>query len=74
LPEVAKPLTFILYADKTKLSTSGTAKAYPVIARLANLPTDIRNGEGIGGGYVVGWLPVVCPNLCCTDTSLFVNR
>ncbi|KAG2110154.1 hypothetical protein BD769DRAFT_1630365 [Suillus cothurnatus] len=59
LPEGAKPLTFILYADKTKLSTSGTAKAYPVVARLANLPTDIRNGEGIGGGYVVGWLPVV---------------
>ncbi|KAG2363654.1 hypothetical protein BDR07DRAFT_1450592 [Suillus spraguei] len=59
LPEGAKPLTFILYADKTKLSTSGTAKAYPVVAWLANLPTDIRNGEGIGGGYVVGWLPVV---------------
>ncbi|KAG2356754.1 hypothetical protein BDR07DRAFT_1453323 [Suillus spraguei] len=59
LPEGAKPLIFKLYADKTKLSTSGTAKAYPVVTRLANLPTDICNGEGIGGGYVVGWLPVV---------------
>lgn len=59
LPPGAKPLAFILYADKTKLSTFGTMKGYPVIARLANLPTEIRNGEGIGGGYVVGWLPVV---------------
>ncbi|KAG1779158.1 hypothetical protein EV702DRAFT_1178670 [Suillus placidus] len=58
LPERAKPLAFILYANKTKLSSSGAAKAYPVVARLANLPTDICNGEGLGGGYVVGWLPV----------------
>ncbi|KAG1908935.1 uncharacterized protein F5891DRAFT_974216 [Suillus fuscotomentosus] len=58
LPD-AKPLTFILYADKMKLSSFSTAKGYPVIARLANLPTDIRNGQGTGGGYVVGWLPVV---------------
>ncbi|KAG1886830.1 uncharacterized protein F5891DRAFT_1132413 [Suillus fuscotomentosus] len=50
LPEGAKPLAFILYADKTKLSSFGTARGYPVVARLANLPTDIRNGEGIGGG------------------------
>ncbi|KAG1861504.1 hypothetical protein DFJ58DRAFT_715418 [Suillus subalutaceus] len=50
---------FILYADKTKLSSFGTVKGYPVIARLANLPTDIRNSQGIGGGYVVGWLPIV---------------
>ncbi|KAG1858282.1 hypothetical protein C8R48DRAFT_748763 [Suillus tomentosus] len=47
LPPDAKPLAFILYADKTKLSS------------FANLPTDIRNGQGTGGGYVVGWLPVV---------------
>ncbi|KAG1849526.1 hypothetical protein F4604DRAFT_1883786 [Suillus subluteus] len=47
LPDGAKPLAFILYADKTKLSS------------FANLPTDIRNGQGMGGGYVVGWLPVV---------------
>jgi len=32
---------------------------YPVVARCANLPTDIRNGNGVGGGRVVGWLPIV---------------
>lgn len=25
-----------------------------------NLPVGIWNGEGIGGGCVVGWLPIVC--------------
>ncbi|KAG1888884.1 uncharacterized protein F5891DRAFT_920355, partial [Suillus fuscotomentosus] len=59
LPPGAKPLAYILYADKTKLSSFGTAKGYPVYARLANLPTAIRNGRGTGGGYVVGWLPIV---------------
>ncbi|KAG0699084.1 hypothetical protein DFH29DRAFT_983675 [Suillus ampliporus] len=53
LPPGAKPLAFILYADKTKLSSFGTAKGYLVYARLANLPTKIRNGRGTGGGYVV---------------------
>ncbi|KAG2029665.1 hypothetical protein BDR03DRAFT_880244 [Suillus americanus] len=52
------PLCFILYADKTKLSTHGTVKGYPVMVRCANLPVHIRNGEGIGGGRVVGWLPI----------------
>ncbi|KAG1773661.1 hypothetical protein EV702DRAFT_1181089 [Suillus placidus] len=46
LPPGAKPLAYILYADKTKLSSFGTAKDYPVYARA-------------GGGYVVGWLPIV---------------
>ncbi|KAG1879315.1 hypothetical protein C8R48DRAFT_744923 [Suillus tomentosus] len=54
-----KPLAFILYADKTRLSSFGTVKGYPVVARLANLPTGIRNGRGTGSGYVVGWLPIV---------------
>ena len=49
----------ILYADKTRLSSFGTAKGYPVMVRIANLPKDIRNGEGIGGGRVVGFLPIV---------------
>jgi hypothetical protein len=52
-------LFFILYADKTRLSSFGTEKGYPVMARIANLPVDILNGEGIGGGQVVGWLPIV---------------
>ncbi|KAG1811595.1 hypothetical protein EV424DRAFT_1327573 [Suillus variegatus] len=57
--ENAVPFCFILYADKTKLSSHGTVKGYPVVVRCANLPVDIRNGEGFGGGRVVGWLPIV---------------
>lgn len=59
MPRQAKPLAFILYADKTKLSSFGHEKGYPMIARIANLPTSIRNGEGVGGGQVVAWLPIV---------------
>ncbi|KAG2157550.1 hypothetical protein DEU56DRAFT_722843 [Suillus clintonianus] len=55
----AKPLAFILYADKAKLSSFGREKGYPVIARIANLPASIRNGEVVGGGRVVAWLPIV---------------
>jgi hypothetical protein len=50
-----KPLTFIVYANKAKLSSFGHEQGYPVIARLANLPITIRNGNGVGGGRVVGW-------------------
>ncbi|EIW85524.1 hypothetical protein CONPUDRAFT_49167, partial [Coniophora puteana RWD-64-598 SS2] len=59
IPENAKPFAIILYADKAKLSTFGTQKAYPIIARCANLPASIRNGTGFAGGRVVGWLPIV---------------
>ncbi|THU88840.1 hypothetical protein K435DRAFT_679108, partial [Dendrothele bispora CBS 962.96] len=59
LPADGKPFLIILYADKSKLSSFGTQKGYPVIARCANLPSHIRNGVGIGGGRVVGWLPIV---------------
>jgi hypothetical protein len=31
-----------------------------VVARCANLPSGLRNGNGLGGGRVVGWLPIVC--------------
>jgi len=55
-----KLLAIILYADKTKLSSFGTAMGYPVIARIGNLPVDIQNGKGLGGGELVGWLPLVC--------------
>ncbi|KIK74298.1 hypothetical protein PAXRUDRAFT_791186, partial [Paxillus rubicundulus Ve08.2h10] len=55
----AAPFAFIIYADKTQLSSHGTIKGYPVIARLANLPVHICNGERFGGGCVVGWLPIV---------------
>jgi len=59
LPPNGKLLAFIIYADKTKLSSFGTAMGYPVIARIGNLPVDIRNGKGLGGGELVGWLPIV---------------
>ncbi|KAG1864363.1 hypothetical protein F4604DRAFT_1893404 [Suillus subluteus] len=59
LPPGGKPLAFVLYADKTRLSSFGTARGYPVVACLANLPVDICNGQGVGSGYVVGWLPIV---------------
>lgn len=60
LPNGASPVFLIIYADKTRLSSFGTAKGYPVVARIANLPTAIRNSDGVGGGRLVGWLPIVC--------------
>ncbi|KAG1893170.1 uncharacterized protein F5891DRAFT_1196801 [Suillus fuscotomentosus] len=63
LPPDAKPLTFILYADKNKLSTFGTAKGYLIVACIANLPVHIHNGNmTLGGGRIVGWLPIVAKN------------
>ncbi|KAH9888565.1 hypothetical protein C8Q73DRAFT_776637 [Cubamyces lactineus] len=59
LPEDGSPLMYALYADKTRLSSFGTQKGYPIIARITNLPSDIRNGEEYGGGQVVGFLPIV---------------
>ena len=53
---------FCIYADKTKLSSFGTQKGYPVIARCTNLPVGLQNGTGIGGGRIVGWLPIA--SLC----------
>ncbi|KAJ6563333.1 hypothetical protein DFH09DRAFT_1082389 [Mycena vulgaris] len=55
----AKPVCFVVYADKSKLSSFGTQKAYAVVARLANLPTVIRNNTRFGGGQVVGHQPIV---------------
>jgi len=60
LPPEGKPLGFIIFADKTNLSSFGTQKGYPVFARLANLAAPIRNSQGYGGGRLVGWLPIVC--------------
>ncbi|KAF8427202.1 hypothetical protein L210DRAFT_3614939 [Boletus edulis BED1] len=57
--ENSTPFALILYADKSHLTASGHVKAYPVIARCANLPVNIRNGDGLGGGRVVGFLPIV---------------
>ena len=49
------------------LSSSGKVKAYPVIARCGNLPVEIRNGDGIGGGRLVRWLPIVSKYLIGLD-------
>jgi len=59
LPKDGKPLCITLYADKTRLSSFGTAQGYPIMAQLNNLPQDIRNGKGLGSTQVVGWLPIV---------------
>ncbi|KAG5639782.1 hypothetical protein DXG03_003564, partial [Asterophora parasitica] len=69
----AKVLAFTLYADKTKLSSFGTAKGYPIIARCPQLPADIRNTDGRGGGRVVGWLPIVAEETAETGKPGFVN-
>ncbi|KAI5988874.1 hypothetical protein F5J12DRAFT_898070 [Pisolithus orientalis] len=53
------PFTFIIYTDKTRLSSHGTVKGYPVVAHCTNLPVHVCNGERYGGGCVVGWLPIV---------------
>jgi len=63
LPVHAKLFCIILYADKTRLSSFGTEKGYPVVSRCANVPIDIRNSEGIGGGRFIGWLPIVSNDL-----------
>ncbi|KAI0371886.1 hypothetical protein BV20DRAFT_992080 [Pilatotrama ljubarskyi] len=59
LPPDASPLVYTLYADKTRLSSFGSKKGYPIIARVTNLPVEIRNSSGYGGGQVMGFLPIV---------------
>ncbi|KAG1788983.1 uncharacterized protein HD556DRAFT_1433910 [Suillus plorans] len=63
LPPEAKPLAFILYADKAKLSSFGTQKAYPIVCRITNLPVEIRNG----------WLPIVSEDPEHAGKSSFMN-
>ncbi|OSC97911.1 hypothetical protein PYCCODRAFT_1418559 [Trametes coccinea BRFM310] len=59
LPPGGVPVCFIIYADKTRLSSFGTKKGYPIMVRIANLPAEVRNSPGFGGGQVVGLLPIV---------------
>ncbi|KAI0633772.1 hypothetical protein C8Q77DRAFT_1218049 [Trametes polyzona] len=73
LEDHQKPFVLILYADKTKLSSFGTQMGYPVVVRCGNLPVDIRNGEGPGGGRVVGWLPIVAEEASEKHKVGFVN-
>ncbi|KAG1822153.1 hypothetical protein DFJ58DRAFT_720123 [Suillus subalutaceus] len=59
---------------KTKLSSFGTAKGYPIIAHIANLPIHIRNGNtALGGGRVVGWLLIVTEDQKHTRKKSFVD-
>ncbi|KAG1765353.1 hypothetical protein EDD22DRAFT_978791 [Suillus occidentalis] len=69
----AAPFCFILYVDKTRLSSHGTVKGYPVVVHCTNLPVGIRNREGIGGGRVVGWLPIVSEDADEEGKPGFVN-
>ncbi|KAJ7152307.1 hypothetical protein C8R43DRAFT_886375 [Mycena crocata] len=57
-----KSCPYIIYADKAKLSSFGTQKGYPIVARLANVVVGLRNSTNWGGGQIVGWLPVVPEN------------
>ncbi|KAJ7727715.1 hypothetical protein B0H16DRAFT_1665589 [Mycena metata] len=55
----AKAVCYVIYADKSKLSSFGTQKGYAVVSRLANIVVGVRNGILFGGGQVVGHQPVV---------------
>lgn len=59
IPADGFALSFTVYADKTTLSPFGSIMGYPVYAQINNLPSEVRNGTGIGGGRLVGWLPIV---------------
>ncbi|KAK1224723.1 hypothetical protein PQX77_012355 [Marasmius sp. AFHP31] len=60
LPAGRKPLTYIVYSDKTRLSSFGTATGYPVITRIANIDDAVRNSNiNVGGGGVIGWVDTV---------------
>ena len=51
-----KLLGIILFADKSKIFSFG----YSVIARIANLDTEIYNSKGFGDSHIIAFLPVVC--------------
>ncbi|KAJ7215097.1 hypothetical protein B0H12DRAFT_1205697 [Mycena haematopus] len=71
---MAKPVGLIIYADKSKLSTFGTEKAYAVVARIANLPVPIRNSNTqFSGGQVVGHQPVVKEDANENNKPAFAN-
>ncbi|KAI0796362.1 hypothetical protein BC629DRAFT_1734435 [Irpex lacteus] len=54
-----KPLGLIIWADKNKLSTFGTQKGHPIVVRLSNIDATVRNGLGVGGGRIVGMVPMI---------------
>ncbi|KAF8257319.1 hypothetical protein EI94DRAFT_1709249 [Lactarius quietus] len=72
IPTSGNPLCFILNPAKTQLSSFRMAQGYPVVAHCANLPTSIQNGNGFGGGHIVGWLPIVKEDLKETNKPEFI--
>ncbi|KAJ7742454.1 hypothetical protein DFH07DRAFT_750441 [Mycena maculata] len=64
---------YIIYADKAKLSSFGTQKGYPIVARLANLVVSLRNSSDWGGGQIVGWLPVVVEDEAESGKPAYAN-
>lgn len=73
IPKDAKPLGIFLYADKNKLSSFGTQQGYPVVMRITNIETHVRHGDGLGGGHVVAFLPVVKEEAGETGKTSFAN-
>ncbi|KAK0472602.1 hypothetical protein IW261DRAFT_1424193 [Armillaria novae-zelandiae] len=73
LPTSRKSICYIIYADKTRLSSFGMVQGYPVIVRLGNLPSHIRNGQGVGGGCVIGWLPIIKEEAKHKDKSYYAD-
>ncbi|KAK0461477.1 hypothetical protein IW261DRAFT_1428573 [Armillaria novae-zelandiae] len=73
LPTGGKPICYIIYADKTWLSSFGMVQGYPIIVRLGNLPSHIHNGQGVGGGRVIGWLPIIKEEAKHKDKSYYAD-
>ncbi|KAK0499676.1 hypothetical protein EDD18DRAFT_1102988 [Armillaria luteobubalina] len=73
LPDSGKLICYIIYADKTWLSSFGMVQGYPIIVRLGNLPSHIHNGQGVGGGRVIGWLPIVKEEAQHTGKSYYAD-
>ncbi|KAG1891823.1 uncharacterized protein F5891DRAFT_986524 [Suillus fuscotomentosus] len=66
---------FVHFFDEPWMANAfwDSQKAYPVIARCANSPVRICNGEGFGGGRLIGWLPIVEEERQYSGTQSFVN-
>ncbi|KAG6821978.1 hypothetical protein H0H92_015849, partial [Tricholoma furcatifolium] len=73
LPSDARPLMLTIYSDKTKLSTFSNVSGYPIMARIENLPSNFKNGQGLGATQVVGWLPVIPEDPAEHGKTDFVN-
>ncbi|KAJ7360797.1 hypothetical protein DFH08DRAFT_921182 [Mycena albidolilacea] len=69
----AKLFPFYIYADKSKLSSFGTQKAHPIIVRVLNIITGIRNSSEWGGGQVVGELPIIDDDTAESGKTGYVN-